>query len=117
MLQPKLAGVVLDELTVARQGDEITSAMLQQLAGITTLFSTAPQAIEGSQPVATQAALQPAALAVVEANLNDLRQARKLLEQFGDKTYPRRQSMIIKNAALNAADLMKFQSVAEIMGF
>ena len=116
-LQPQLGGVVLPGSGNALIEDKKMLTLLQTLAESTTLFSNEPPTVVASRLMVSQATLQAAELAVVEDDLKDLRQARTLLEQFGDRTCTHRQSMIIKNAALNAADLMKFQSVAEIMGF
>ncbi len=112
-LQSQLLGVVINVEKV--QPGWI--AQLQLLSASVALFGNGSIADLKIKPIALSTGVKPVELAIFDDNLTELRQTRILIEQFVEKTVSSQQTIIVKNMALKAVDLIKLRSVVEIMGF
>ncbi len=112
-LQAHLSGVILDVKTI--QPGLIDQ--LVRLSALSPLFGDGSVANLEMRPIALATKVKPAELAIFDDDLTHLRQTRTLLEPFVMQQADYQQAVIIKNSTLKAADLIKFRSVIDIMGF
>ena len=131
-LQPQLAGLVV-------LGEDISAASMKGIIDLADKLETAIFSRHVSQKVALKdrsvkyfqdARKNLSSFALLENELLDLREVRKMVEDFSEHSRNKRSeinssdlssdfermTIIVNHPAISASDLLKFRSVLEIMG-
>lgn len=115
-MRSHLAGIVIGKELMAEKFREKIQALTKQ----TRLYSKYSYPGLDMQTLWQQGSEQPAQLAILNDELTRLRETRvaigPFVERLAENADAQQRSIIINHAALNAADLIKFRAVIEIMG-